>query len=142
MTDDEFVSVARIVGDLALLAISGSLNTMSTSRSVRNSNLARVKAVIRRRLTDPDLTLNDVARDCGLSLRYVHDLFQGDGRTASRYVTEVRLRQARHMLETGSSGATTVTNVSLACGFVNSSHFSTVFRRAFGVSPRDVLRGQ
>jgi AraC-like DNA-binding protein len=142
MSDDEFAGAARIVGDLALLAIGGSLDTMSSTRSVRTSNLARVKAVIRRRLTDPDLTLNDVARDCGLSLRYVHDLFQGDGRTASEYVTDVRLRQARRMLEAGSSGATTVTHVALACGFVNSSHFSTVFRRAFGVSPRDVLRGR
>jgi AraC-like DNA-binding protein len=142
MTEKEFAGAARIVGDLALLAISGSLDTMSSSRSVRTSNLARVKSVIRGRLTNPDLTLNDVARGCGLSLRYVHDLFQEDGRTAREYLTEVRLQQARHMLETASSGSTTVTNVSLACGFVNSSHFSTVFRRAFGVSPRDVLRGQ
>jgi AraC-like DNA-binding protein len=142
MSDDEFAGAARIVGELALLAIGGSLDTLSSSRSVRSSNLARVKAFIRRRLMDPDLTLNDVARGCGLSLRYIHDLFQSDGRTASEYVTDTRLRQARRMLETGYSGATTVTNVSLACGFVNASHFSTVFRRTFGVSPRDVLRGQ
>jgi AraC-like DNA-binding protein len=142
MSEYEFAGAARIVADLALLAISGSLDALPSSRSVRSSNLARVKAFIRRRLMDPDLTLNDVARGCGLSLRYVHDLFQRDGRTASEYVMDVRLRQARRMLETGSSGATTVINVSLACGFVNSSHFSTVFRRTFGVSPREVLRGQ
>jgi hypothetical protein len=71
MTDDEFAGAALIVGDLALLAISGSLTTICSSQSVRARELARVKAAVRRRLTDPNPTLNDPARDCGLPLRFV-----------------------------------------------------------------------
>jgi AraC-like DNA-binding protein len=140
MTDDEFAGATRMVGELALLAISGTLDPMSALRSVRTSNLARVKAYIRKEMGIPELTLNDIAHGCGLSLRYLHDLFRHDGRTAREYLTEVRLQHARHMLDSATSSAT-VTDISLACGFVNSSHFSTAFRRAFGISPRDVLRG-
>jgi AraC-like DNA-binding protein len=140
MTDDEFAGATRIVGELALLAIGGTLEATSELSSVRTSSLARVKAFIRKELGDSELTLNDIARGCNFSVRYLHVLFQDDGRTAREYLTDIRLQRARHLLETANSAAT-VTDISLACGFVNSSHFSTAFRRAFGLSPRDVLRG-
>jgi AraC-like DNA-binding protein len=140
MTDNEFSAALRLVSELALLCISGSREVMSNLRSVRTSNLARVKRVMRIRSGDPGLTLSSVARECGLSLRYLHDLFKDDGRTAREYLMGERLMQARRMLESAADNAFTVTSVSMACGFSNSSQFSTVFRRAFGLSPRDVLR--
>jgi AraC-like DNA-binding protein len=140
MTDDEFAGATRIVGELALLAIGGTLEATSELRSVRTSSLARVKAFIRKELGNSELTLEDIARGCDFSVRYLHVLFRNEGCTAREYLTEVRLQRARHLLETAGS-ASTVIDISLACGFVNSSHFSTAFRRAFGLSPRDVLRG-
>jgi len=35
----------------------------------------------------------------------------------------------------------TITDVSLECGFSDTAHFSKSFKRAFVISPRDVLRG-
>lgn len=139
MTDGEFRAAARLVGELALLAVSGSLDPNSTMHSVRASNLDRAKRIMRRRLGDADLTLSDVAQECGVSLRYLHELFHEDGRTARQFLAAERLQQARRMLETSSGYDVTVTSVSLACGFPNLSHFSAAFRRAFGLSPRDVL---
>jgi AraC-like DNA-binding protein len=140
MTNEQFSGAARLVGELALLALSGSLDVMSNLRSVRTSNLARVKRVIRRQFANPELTLSNVAAECGLSLRYLHDLFRDDGRTAREYLTSERLQHARRMLESASDSTSTVTSISMACGFANSSQFSTTFRRTFGLSPRDVLR--
>jgi len=140
MTDSEFSASVRLVSELGLLSISGSRDVMSSLRSVRSSNLARVKRVIRSRFDDPRLKLSSIAQECRLSLRYLHDLFQDDGRTAREYLTSERLQRARRMLECATDSAFTVTSVSMACGFSNSSHFSTAFRRAFGLSPRDVLR--
>jgi AraC-like DNA-binding protein len=139
MTDNEFSTATRLVGELGLLAIAGSREVMSHLRSVRISNLARVKRVMRNQFDDPSLTLSNVARACGLSLRYLHDLFRDDGRTAREYLIGERLQQARRMLEASSDSCVTVTSVSMACGFSNPSQFSTAFRRAFGVCPRDVL---
>lgn len=140
LTENEFTVAARLVGELALLALNRVSNTESSLRSVRTCNLARVKRVIRSRLDNPELTLTDIANECCISLRYLHDLFREDGRTAREYLIGERLQHARHLLETAPGSSTTVTSVSIACGFVNSSQFSTAFRRAFGLAPREVLR--
>ena len=92
------------------------------------------------RMADSDLSLEDIASECGLSLRYLHDLFRDDGRTVREYLQGERLHAARRMLERAVAGAATVTDVCMACGFSSPSVFSTAFRKAFGISPRDVAR--
>ena len=140
MSREEFSVAVRAAAELALLAVSGAADLMSNNRSVRASNLARAKRAIRARLDDVDLSPSAIARACGVSLRYLHDLFRDDGRTVCEYLQGERLRAARAMLERSAAGRATVTEVCLACGFATPSQFSTAFRRAFGLSPRDVLR--
>lgn len=144
ITDDEFEKSARILADLALLGLIGSADQRAGERSVRSGNLARVKRIFRHRLSNPDLTLSDVAREAGLSLSYLHELFRDDGAgcTAQEYLKGLRLQRARELLELSSSRKTTVTDVSLECGFSNMSHFSAAFKRAFGISPTDVTRNR
>ena len=140
MEDPQFLTAAALVGDLVLLALSGARDGLSGERSVRLANIARVKKVIQARLHEPDLTLESIAGACKLSLNYVHKLFRDEGCTVSEYLKNERLQRARQMLESPSGCGSTVTRVSLACGFSNMSHFSTSFRRAFSLSPREVLR--
>jgi AraC-like DNA-binding protein len=140
MNGAEFLCAARVASDLVLLALAGAADLMSQTRSIRASNLARAKRVIRARLAVADLRLSDIASECGLSLRYLHDLFRDDGRTVREYLQSERLLKARRMLEVSQARAATVTDICLACGFSNTSQFSTAFRRSFGISPRDVLR--
>jgi AraC-like DNA-binding protein len=137
MSDEEFVKAAHPLADLVLLAFAGQADVTTSSTCVRSSNLARAKRLIREQLSDPDLRLEDVARACGFSLSYLHKLFRDDGRTAREYVNEERLQKAHLLLKSGR--AVSVTNVALECGFSNMSHFSTAFRAAFGLSPRDLL---
>lgn len=139
MSDTDFRNTACLVGDLVLLAISGCSDVMANQQSLRAANLARVKAVVRARCCDPDLTLTDIAKECSLSLSYIHHLFRDDGRTLWEYLKAERLQRARQLLESPAPG-TTVTKVSLDCGFSNMSQFSTAFRRAFGVCPKDILQ--
>jgi len=139
MSDEELRTSIRLVGDLILFALSGSTDTLSANGSVRAGNLGRAKRIIRRRLGDPDLTLSDVAQESGLSLRYLHDLFRDEGRTMWEFLKTERLQRARRLLERASPGSVRITDVSLECGFSNMSQFSTAFKRAFGISPRDAL---
>ena len=140
MSSQEFLAACNLAGELALLGLSGVGDLASSARSIRAGNLARAKLVIRKRMSNPDLSPDAVARECGLSLRYLHDLFQGDGRTVREYLQGERLHAARRMLEQAVAGRTTVTDICMECGFSSPSVFSTSFRRAFGVSPRDVAR--
>jgi AraC-like DNA-binding protein len=140
MSSPEFLGACNLAGELVLLGLSGAEDLTSNARSIRASNLSRAKRVIRKRMSDPDLTLDDIARECGVSLRYLHDLFQDDSRTVREYLLDERLLGARRLLETAITGPATVTDICMACGFSNPSVFSTAFRRAFGISPRDVMR--
>jgi len=140
MSAAEFQAACCLMGELALLALSGGADVMTGDRSIRAANLARLKAVVRARCSEPELSLSDIASDCRLSLSYVHNLFRDDGSTLGEFLKAERLQRARQLLEFPAGPAVTVTDVSYGCGFSSPSHFSTVFRRAFGVSPRDVLR--
>lgn len=139
MTDREFESAARMVGELVLLSLTAPADVASSNSSLRAAGLARVKRYIGAHFSDPDLALADIAAACGISIRYLHGLFRDDDRTAWEYLQSTRLQWARQMLEhTGK--APSVTEVALACGFSNMSQFSTAYKRAFAVSPRDHLR--
>jgi AraC-like DNA-binding protein len=139
MSELEFRTATHALGELVLLALNSSADLMTDEPSVRTCTLARAKRVIRARLGDSELTIAAVAKQCGISLRYLHEVFRADGITVSEYVKAQRLQKARHLLETA-SGNTTVTDVCFRSGFSNPSQFSTAFRQAFSASPRDVLR--
>ncbi|MGZ6023347.1 MAG: helix-turn-helix transcriptional regulator, partial [Rhizomicrobium sp.] len=79
-----------------------------------------------------------IAKMCGFSLRYIHDLFRDEGCTLRDYLMHERLQCARTMLEAGDK---TVTDVCMAAGFTSLSHFSTAFRREFSIPPSKVRRG-
>jgi len=130
------------VSELAVLALGNLADVNSSTSPVRAANLMRAKRIIRARCKDPDLTLADIAKECGLSLRYLHDLFRDDGRTLRENIIYERLQRARRMLEAGSPRTMKVTDVCFASGFSSLSFFSTAFRRTFSVSPVDVLRHQ
>lgn len=141
MSESQFLSAIHTVSELGILAVSPSATFPGDFSSVRASSLANAKRIIRRRLTEPTLTLLDIAAECNLSLRYLHKLFREEGRSMSDCLMSERLQYARDLLQRASP-RTTVTDICFASGFSNASQFSTAFRRAFGVCPREVLHRQ
>ncbi len=81
------------------------------------------------------ILLEDLAAVAGVSIRSLNRAFRA-GRKCSpmEFVRQRRLQRARDSLlrEPGLS----ITEVALACGFADASHFSKAYSRAFGVSPR------
>jgi AraC-like DNA-binding protein len=137
MTEAQFRTSARMLGDMVLMAI-GSTDAVSDEPPLRSGILARAERLIHAELGNADITIKDIARRCGISLRYLHEIFHTRGTTVSEYIKTQRLQKARRMLETATTG-TTVTEICFQCGFSNASQFSTAFRQAFAISPRDVL---
>lgn len=108
----------------------------SLSRSTaRLGTLRRFEGAIEARLSDPDLTLVQLAEQVGVSLRYFHDLFEDTGVTPWEYLKRRRLMRAQHLLGMPRATHTTIAEVAFAVGFKSSAHFSTAFKVAFGMTP-------
>ena len=81
-----------------------------------------------------------IADKFSLSLRTLHrQLKQQTGLTPQRYLNRLRLIKARHLLRHSDES---VTDIAYRCGFGDSNHFSTLFRREFDWSPRDIRQGR
>ena len=87
-----------------------------------------------------EVSWEGVADRFSLSLRTLHrQLKQHTGMTPQRYLNRIRLTKARHLLRHSDES---VTDIAFRCGFGDSNHFSTLFRREFSWSPRDIRQGR
>ena len=95
--------------------------------------LSAAKAFIQERHAQP-ITPHEVARFVYLSPSRLHHLFrQKLDMTLMEYVTRVRVEHARKLL---SESRKAVTRVAMECGFSTPAHFSRIFTRLVGLSPR------
>jgi AraC family carnitine catabolism transcriptional activator len=80
-------------------------------------------------------SLAAIATACGLSQRHMERLFrEHTGVTPVRYYMDVRLDRARGMI---TQTEMSVLQVSVACGFASPEYFARVYRRRFGLTPRE-----
>lgn len=130
--------VARNVVDLVRTLAEERLgsSTADTPSAARMS-LLRIRAHIDRHLADPDLTPEAIARAHHLSVRYLHKLFELEDITVSRWILQRRLERCRSDLARREVAGLTISAVAHRWGFTSASHFSRVFRAAYGVSPAE-----
>ena len=125
---------------LALALDMGDRDDLSADRTVQQVRLRSVKAWIEEHLADPDLSLEKVARSNGISLRHLHYLFRLTDMSVSEWIWDRRLQRCYDLLMRTEPRPLSVTEVAYQWGFSSSSHFSTAFRRKFGMSPSDLRR--
>ncbi|WJY14602.1 HTH-type transcriptional activator RhaS [Pectobacteriaceae bacterium CE90] len=83
-----------------------------------------------------DVNWDVLADRFSLSLRTLHrQLKQHTGMTPQRYLNRLRLLEARRRLQQSDDSITTIAH---ACGFGDSNHFSTQFRKAFSLAPKSL----
>jgi AraC-like DNA-binding protein len=114
------------------------LHAMATPRTANGagSQLAIAQAYIRQHLADPTLSAARIAAALAVSERQVSRIFNQHGGVAG-WVTDQRLDLALKMLS--SPERRSVGQVARECGFGSLSYFARVFKRRFGMSPRDAL---
>ncbi|WBO68800.1 helix-turn-helix domain-containing protein [Streptomyces camelliae] len=99
--------------------------------------MVRVKDHILQNLSDPDLSPTTIAAAHFISVRYLHKLFQLEGSTVGEWIRMQRLERCRRDLLRSPALGLGVAAVARRWGFVSPSHFSRVFRAAYGIAPRD-----
>ena len=110
-------------------------NSLQESMESRESRLNLLLAWLEEHFAD-EVNWEMMADQFSLSLRTLHrQLKQQTGLTPQRYLNRLRLVKARHLLRHSEDS---VTEIAYRCGFSDSNHFSTLFRREFNWSPRDI----
>jgi AraC-like DNA-binding protein len=85
--------------------------------------------------TDETVLIADIARACGLSRQYFTKAFKAaTGMTPHRWLQQHRVEMAMHLLGTTSLP---IAEIAIECGFADQSHFTRVFTRFAGSSPRN-----
>lgn len=125
---------------LALALDMGDKDEFTEDATAQKARLRSVKVWIEEHLADPDLSLEKIAKNNGLSLRHLHYLFRLTDMSASEWILDRRLQRCYDVLTRPELRSLSVTEVAYQLGFSSSSHFSTVFRKKFGHSPSDLRR--
>ena len=100
----------------------------------------RIFQEIASRIEDPDLSPREIAERVGISVSYLHRIFNEHGTTVSTYVMDQRLNRAYEQLARSEGLELTVAEIAYSVGFKNPSHFSRSFARRYNMAPSDVRR--
>lgn len=99
--------------------------------------LERVMTVINKNLGNSDLSVDKIADEVGISRVHLHrKMKELTGQTPHDFIRNIRLKKAASLL---SFGDMNVSEVMYACGFSNAASFSTVFKKLYGLSPREYM---
>ena len=128
--------------DILALAISAEPDRRPPAEArVQSGRLLLVRNYIDEHLSDPNLSLGDIAKKNGISLRTLHQLFDPLGMSASEWLrTTRRLQRSYDLLSSPQHETKSITEIAYSIGFNSSSHFSNLFRTQFGLRPSDVRK--
>ena len=95
-----------------------------------------VREYVARHPCDPDLTPGVVARSLGWSVRQVQLALRRAGTTTSELIRSTRVTRAADLLRQAPP-STTITSIAFASGFRSMGTFELVFKKQFGLTPRE-----
>jgi AraC-like DNA-binding protein len=111
-------------------------------RSALAVRLRQAKLFIASNCRQQDLSVATVAKQLGVTPRYLQRVFENDGKTFSSFLVEQRLKHAHRMLRGREFAERPVSSIAYDVGFGDLSYFNRCFRRAYGVTPTDVRSGE
>ncbi|MDC7222088.1 MAG: AraC family transcriptional regulator [Spirochaetales bacterium] len=119
---------------MLIITLSREENREEKTRGEESRPIARAMAYLqenyRRRITAEEL-----AETAHVSSRHLSRIFNSLlNTTPFEYLADLRLKEAHKML---SETEKTITEVAESCGFSDSNYFAQVFKKRFGMSPRE-----
>ncbi len=97
--------------------------------------MERIMKVVNKNLSDSDFNVEMLCSEVGISRAQLHrKMKELTGISTSEFIRNIRLEQAARLLK---EQKINVTQVAYTVGFSNLAHFSTIFRKHFGVAPSE-----
>lgn len=97
----------------------------------------RIKRLINQNLHKPDLSVREIAKQFGFSVRYLQRMFSEDEQTVSRYIRQQRLEGCKKQLADPTWLHHSITDIAFNWGFNSSAHFARVFKAQYGINARE-----
>lgn len=102
--------------------------------------LARIMAVVNNNLSNSDLNIDMICTEVGISRVHLHrKMKELTNQTPHDFIRNLRLKQAARLL---SHKGQSITEIMYRCGFNSATSFSTMFKKMYGMSPRDYMKSQ
>lgn len=123
--------------DVFTLATEGA-DPETDETAVQSLHRRRAQHAIEQNFRDPDFNLKALAQTLQLSERYIQKIFATKDERASTIIRQRRIDEACRLLRNRSRSRASISEIAYSVGFSDPAHFSRVFRRELGVSPRDI----
>lgn len=88
-------------------------------------------------LSQTNLTAQMIADHLGISLRHLYRLFENEQQSVHKYIQMRRLEKVQYELKDNKNKDVSITDIALKWGFGDSAHFSKLFRKTVGISPKE-----
>lgn len=129
----------QVTADLALA-------TLQASALSRNSNMAPYTTglyaaacqTIRQHCTDFSFDVDRLATMMGCSRASLYRMFRDQNRSVAAEIWDARLQCAHNMLKSQRCNKLTISEIARRAGFLDQSTFSKMFKKRYGLSPRDL----
>ncbi|RCW66771.1 helix-turn-helix domain-containing protein [Pseudorhodoferax soli] len=118
---------------LSLLELAGQGTAVTLKQALRD----RIRDHVARHLRDPLLSIEQIAAALNCSKRHLHNAFAEGDLTLASYIQQQRLQACIQELRQAPAAGRSITDIALAWGFSNMSHFARVFREHTGLSPSE-----
>ena len=99
--------------------------------------MERIMKSVNKNLGNSNFNVDMLMQDVGISRAQLHrKMKEMTGLSTSEFIRNIRLEQAARLLR---EQKINITQVAYTVGFSNLAHFSTIFRKHFGVSPSEYI---
>lgn len=141
LTIDNLISTLRRVKGKA--TTEPQIDKMIGQEEVKGNNellMERIVNCIHEHLSDPDYNVETLADEIGLSRAQLHrKMKEMTGIATGKFIRDMRMKEAVHLLELGTIN---ISQIAYRVGFNDQNHFSQVFKRYYGVSPKEYREGK
>lgn len=136
LTIDNLISTLRRVKGKA--TTEPQIDKMIGQEEVKGNNemlMERIVNCVHEHLSDPEYNIETLADEIGLSRAHLHrKMKEMTGIATGKFIRDMRMKEAAHLLELGTIN---ISQIAYRVGFNDHNHFSQVFKRYYGVSPKE-----
>ena len=97
--------------------------------------VAKVMKMVKEKYADPELSLQKIAADLGISYNYLSTIFkQISGENFSSYLTKIKMNHAKQLVM---EGKLKMYEIAEQVGYVNAKYFAEQFKKSVGMTPSE-----